>query len=532
MPSGKDSTAISSIPQRLGWGVVWACVVVLSWSRFAGAPLIDMTMDDWRMLELARETPGFQQAWSSIWRWPDRPFGTVALLYTFHAFQEWLPGYALMGWLSGVAFMLFSMLLAFELTGHAFKAFCVGLVFCLLPTLTETFQWATMITYCPGFACYPGAAWLGIRFLKTGRWYAFLASLILYAFALGTYEVGFALAPVFLSFAWSQQRGRIIGLVAGWGGIAAFYLMWKFTGCFGQCHDLLFPRRTIELSGINWLWSLWDTTSWWLGGNAWNAILQGWSGFADIPLARQRVLTMGNLALTGLSVLALIRLHRSSRGDEKEKPGTFCSFELILFSVSWFLLSQLANLVSWSAGRLCLVPSAGFGLLVAMAVDRLPSRAWAPLAAAVSLICLTANQGTSRQWETAGNAHRNLHHFLRDHQSLWREKDLIVFDSRMLRIKQSGGLRATPPEDPRYWAYHGNASLYRGFVLTSMVKQWTAPHDPPMVILDVEHGALVDAHGVTWSAWYNPNERRHTSLEEAFVIDLLAASHYRPATGP
>lgn len=513
-----------------GWALIWS-IVLLAWSRFAGAPVVDFITDDWRMLELGRACTSFTDALASILRWPDRPLGTVALVYTFHVFDEWLAGYAWVGFLSGVLFMLFTMKLVAELTERPFVVFTAGAFFALLPMLTETFQWPTMVVYGPGFAAYPAAAWAGLRYLRTGRPGWLGGSVALYMFAMGTYEVGVALAPVFLAFFWSQPRRRIMTLVSLWGGVAVLYMAWKLTGCFGLAHDPLFPRREITLDKVPWLWSTMEAARWWMGSHAWSTLLDGWKSFETLPDQRQRMLLAGNVLITAIVLGQAARLHRREPVTA-DPPPPYHPGELLLFSLMWFGALNAVNLVSWSAGRLCLVPSIGIALVVGLVLQRLPRTAWLPVAALLMFLMLAANQGTSRQWQEAGAAHRAIFNLLRDRKVEWQDKALVYFDTRTVRMKQTGGLRGDAPTDEAFWGYYGNATLFRGFVFTSMIKQLAAPHPYPQVILDVEHQAEIDVREARWTGWYDASEHHVTPRDQVFHVDCLTAAHYQPAGSP
>lgn len=530
----------SSPPEKatlvaLGWWAVLMAVVFLTWSRFAGAPVVDFTTDDWRMLELGRACTSFQDAIASMLRWPDRPFGTVALVYTFHVFDEWLMGYALVGLVSGALFLYFTMLVVLELTADRFVAYLSALLFALLPNLTETFQWATMVVYGPGYAAYPAAAWAALRYLRRGGTGWLVGSILLYAFAMGTYEVGIALAPVFAVFLLRRSRLRIASLVAGWGAVAVLYFAWKMSGCFGLVHDPLFPRREIVLGDIPWIWNTVDAARWWIGRHFWNCLLEGWKAFATMPERRQYLLLFGNLFLLVAALLTALRLKKDAP-ETPTAPAPYLPAEVVLFGLAWFILVQLVNLLSWSAGRLCLVPAVGAVLIIAYGLRRLSPSAWMPVLAVLGFLCLVANQGTSRQWEVAGQAHRCVFNYVRDHQSEWIEKKLIYFNTESLRLKQAGGLRADRPRDPRFWAYYGNATLFRGFVFNSIIKQLANGAPYPTVILDVEHEARIEADRALWSGWYNTSQHFETPLDQVFMVDCLAQSSYQstrpsPATG-
>lgn len=506
------------IPAGL-WATSLFSAFVLGISRFAGAPMIDFCADDWRILDLARQYPTFFDAWAVVPRWPDRPFGTFALIYGFSQIGEELSGYAVLGFLFGVLFMFFTSLLAFELTGSRFCAYLTGIVFATLPTLTETFQWATMILYGLGFIAYPAAGWAALIWLRLLKIEWLIASTILFAFALGTYEVGLFLPVMFLALWKHVARGALVRAIVTWGLISLLYLAWKFTGAFGLSHDLLFPSRSIDWSQIHWRWNAFEAARWWIGGHFGDAVREGWNGFSCLPPHRQRILVVTNIILCAI----VVALARRLRNSEINKPGPtpYPAGATLAFTGLWFILGQALNLVSWSGPRLALVPSVGFAICVAWALRRIDPRIWSPAAVAILTLFLIANQGTSQQWLENSRFQRALFNSLKASKTEWDGKDLIVFDSARLRQKRLPGLSDEICNDPRLWAYYGNTVFLRGFVLRSMLNLIT--ERPPTAILDTEHKIEWARDRVRWSGWYETELTFETPIDRVHVIDLLAA---------
>ncbi len=472
------------------------------------------------MLELGRACTSFADACATILRWPDRPFGTVALIYSFHRFDEWLPGYALLGFVSGALLMLFTAWMAAELTRSRIAMAVSATVIAVLPQLTETFQWPTMVAYGFGFAAYPAAGWAGLRFLRTGFWPWAVASGAFYLFGMGTYEVGLALPIAFAALWWSRSRTRIVVLAGVWGMIGALYLAWKLTSGFGFAHDLLFPVRKVDLSEGNLVWNAVEAARWWVGGHAWHTVMEGWKGFSALDPERQRGLVLGTLTVVTIWA-ACMRFLRESR---TEQPASIHPAAMLSFSACWFAAGQILNLVSWSGGRLCVLPAVGLAIGAGYLASRLRTTTWMPAAVVVLALWITANQGTSRQWQIAGQSHRALLDHMRAERAEWTGKRLIYIDSRSLRSRQVTGMRMAEPLEQRYWAYWGNASLLRGFVMRSIVKLAADGGSIPETILDVEHGASVDDHLVRWTGWYNPGITYSAPRSEVYVVDFLAVA--------
>jgi hypothetical protein len=127
------------------WGAILLLAGVFQWvSRYAGSPVVDFVVDDWKLWKVAGECDSFADALLQARNWPDRPLGTAMMIGTFHLLGDRLGGYLALESVYTALFLLAGMWSVFILTRDRLTVLVFGLVLGLWPNLTESFQWHTM----------------------------------------------------------------------------------------------------------------------------------------------------------------------------------------------------------------------------------------------------------------------------------------------------------------------------------------------------------------------------------------------------
>ncbi|MFH0908179.1 MAG: hypothetical protein V1929_05400 [bacterium] len=515
---------MDSRPNKPSLGFFLAIALLVQfYSRFAGAPFVDFALDDWRLLELGRSCSGLGDAWAMVLRWPDRPVGTGLLLSTFHLFDDWTAGYAIFGIVCNSAMLALTMLLVYTLTGDTRECFLAGMVFALVPNLTESYQWATMIPYGPGFVAYVAAALCWLRFTRGKSPFNLVASALLFGVGLATYEVGVALPFVLLFLENRRSWRRAAVACATLVGVCLVYIAWRSTGGFGTANNLLFPHRAVGFGLSDVIWNAKEIVRWWVGGRMGDTILNGLAGFDTLPLHQQRMFALISILTTaGICVL----ITRSEPGNKTPREAMPAG-RVFLFALAWAAGTQVVSLVSWTGGRLNYLPAVGVAIGAAVLLNRIPARHWLVPAFPIILVCLAANQGTSAQWRDSASFQRNIFEYLARHERAWADRELVVFNTTQLCQRQAKHLVQPSLNDPSAWANYGNVGLMRGFALNSMLHLIRPGMTRPAGILDAEHGAHVEGDILAWHAWYDPRTQNRTALTNVFMVDCLAVGSGR-----
>lgn len=500
--------------------VLLTCVAFQWYSRYSVAPFNDFCVDDWSLLEYGQSYDSYGASWETLLRWPDRPLGAAVLISTFNAVGDNPVACGLISMLLTALFLALALALVHELTASPAVTLAFGLIFSLLPNLTESFHWYVMTFYGPGFSAYLLSAWLWARMARTGRWIYVLPCVLFFALGLAQYETGILLPFAFLML---MNRSNRAPLAAGWVllmAVVATFMAWRSTNGFGLCHDVLFPHRRVEFALPDMVWNAKETARWWVGGRMLACIANGLDRFLLLSNAQQFLFGALNAAVAVAAGALLFRMDR--RGKDAPPPQRFPLWQLLLFAASWFAVTQFMSVISWAGGRQNYIPAVGASFFLAILLGRAQARAWVPAFVALGVVCLTANQGTSLNWRDSGEFQRRIFNYVGAHANEWKRAKCILFDTTSLRERQTPGITGPAGEDQSAWAYTGNASLLRGF-LPNVFTRMAAPHVPsPKGILDMEYGARVEGDTLFWHEWYDPTRPRQTPTADVYVVDCLA----------
>lgn len=491
------------------------------YARYAAAPVVDFTLDDWSLLRRAENMVSHADAWHMMLQEPDRPVGALALALFFRLFGDTPTYYNYLGYVANSLYLLALIGIGWELTRNLYVVLLAGILFSTFPILRESFNWPTMICYGPGFAAVPASAYCWMRFVRHDRWLDLVGAVLFYAIGLGNYELGIFLPATYLLI-WRRQHSWRKGVLVliPFGLVFATYLIWRFTRGFGLAQGVLFVPRTPSFSLYGMAQNARAVVSWWVGGDMLDSFRNGINGFAQMTLWSRRGFFIGNFAAAG-GVIGIARW--LVRRVDANQAGLCSARQAMVWALAWVLLTHSLNLISWTAARLNLVPAIGMSLLLAVAMSRLRPASVLPVLAVLVVAGLFSVQGTTHQWKESGVFNRKLANYLADHRAEWSDKEIVWFDTRAMRSRIETSLLKDISENQATWAYYGNAGLLRGFAPSAMIARLSGNDSPKKAILDTEFGARPLGDELIWHERYDPSKPRRTPLEKVFHVDCLAA---------
>ena len=515
---------------RLGWRLVLLVLLLQFVSRYLPAPQAVWVADDWANAARSSFYASHAEAARIGLQDPNRPLSMAAVNVGYRVFGDRAWIWTLVSLAANSLLLLALLKLAFELTGRRGVACTAGVVFALLPNLTETYHWSTQVlneVTC-GLVPYALSAWLWVAFLRRGGNWRLALSAVAYGVGLFSYEAGILLPAAYLVLLpWKKAPLKSALRLAPIGAAGLLYLAWRGTNAFGLNQAWHYPpHMQMGPSPYGFVLNAWQLVQWWIGDRMAGSMLNGFEAFAAIPLWTRRFLFAANIGIVVLVGWGLRRLGAADRNTNGDFP--FSGRQVALFGLVWAGAAMAVSLASYTAPRLNVLPAIGISLLAALALERWPFRAWAPLLFVPAVLALAANQGTAENYRQAGRMCRGLYSTLQATQDQWRDKEILLVDTRSLRQRQTPGL-APYNEDQRRWAQLGNAVMIRGFVPQGMVCLITGqPHPNIQVLLDVEHGARIEADQLLWHNRYNPTRPHTNVLAGVFVVDFLEAGQAAP----
>ena len=515
---------------RLGWGLVLFVLLLQFASRYLPSPAAVWVGDDWANAARSSFYASHAEAARVGLQDPNRPLSMAAVNVGYRVFGDRAWIWTLVSLAANSLLLLAILKMALELTGRRGIACAAGVVFALLPNLTETYHWSTQVlneVTC-GLVPYALSGWLWVAYLRRGGGWRLALSALAYGVGLFSYEAGILLPAAYLVLLpWKKTPLKCMLRLAPIGAAGLLYLAWRGTNAFGLNQAWHYPphmQMGPSLYGI--VLNAWQLVQWWIGDRMVGSMLNGFEAFAAISLWTRRFLFAANV---GVVVLIGWGLRRLGAADRKENGGhPFSGVQVMLFGLVWTGAAMAISLVSYTAARLNVLPAIGISLLAALLLGRLPFRAWAPLLFVPTVLALVANQGTAENYRQAGRLCRGLYATLEATQDQWRDKEILLVDTRSLRQRQAPGV-APYNEDQRRWAQLGNAVLMRGFVPSGMVRLITGqPYPAILVVHDVECGARIEGDQLLWHNRYNPDRPHANSMADVFVVDFLEAGQAAP----
>lgn len=531
----RSATDLSANPSsarlRLGWGLVLFVLMLQLVSRYLPSPGAVWVADDWANAARSSFYASHLDAAMAGLQDPNRPLSMLAVEAGYRLFGDRVLPWTLVSLVANSLLLLAILKLAFELTGRRWVAAATGVVFVLLPNLTETYHWSTQVLneVACGLVPYALSGWMWVAYLRRGGGWRLALSALTYGVGLFSYEAGILLPAAYLVLLpWKKAPLKSMLRLAPLGLAGLLYLAWRGTNAFGLNQAIHYPpHMQVGPSPYGVVVNAWDLVQWWIGDHMVGAMLNGFEAFASIPLWTRRFLFAANVGVVVLIGWGLRKIGAANRNESGDSP--FGGMQIVLFGLVWAGAAMAISLVSYTAPRLNVLPAIGISLLVALALGRLPFRAWAPLLLVPAVLAMVSNQGTAENFRQAGRWNRAIYSHLRQTADEWRGKKMLLFETQGLRQRQTPGLLRPIDGDQATWANYGNAPLARGFTFGGMVKLIAGAKKPGIQVLhDVEYGARIEGDQLIWHNRYDPSKPHTNSMADVFVVDCLAAGQSRP----
>lgn len=512
---------------HLGWATILFVLLLQFWSRYLPSPLAVFVADDWANWARSSFYPSHVQAALTGLQDPNRPLSMMAVGVMYRLLGDHAIYWTVISLIANSLLLLLVMKIAVELTGRRLITALTGVIFALLPNLTETYHWSTQVLNEVACALVPYAlsAWLWVAYLRRGGAWRLALSALSFGVALFSYEAGMFLPAAYLVLLpWRKAPAKSILSVIPIGAVGLFYLTWRTTNSFGLNYSWHYPPHMeghLSLTGI--IFNAWQLFHWWAGDNLFGAIRNGFDSFATIPLWTRRFLFVANAVVVTLIGWRLRKLATATEQTGEAKP--FTALQVYGFALIWAGMAMAMSLVSYTAGRLNVLPAIGISLLLALIFNALSIRKLTPVLILPAFLAIVANQGTAESFRQSGELQQHLFTEIKATQPDWQDKEILLIDTRALRQRLTPGLLKPVGTADTTWATYGNALLIRGFVLNGMVKLTTGQKDTDITVLhDVEYGARIEGNHLLWHDRYNPSRPRTNSLDEVFIVDTLAVS--------
>lgn len=507
-------------------GLVVLILVLQLWSRYLPSPGAVLVADDWTNLARSSFYPSHFEAAMTGLQDPNRPFSMMAVEVVYRLFGANSRYWTLLSLAANSLLLLATMKMALELTGRRGTAALTGVVFALLPNLTATYHWATQVLNEVSCALvfYALSGWMWVAYLRRGGAWRLAVSVTGYWIGLFSYEAGIFLPAAYLVLlSWKKAPVQSFLRMLPFGFIGLLYLAWRATNAFGLNQSWHYPAHMqagISLYGM--AVNIWGLAHWWGGERMLGAVLAGFQSFATISLWTRRFLFAANVGVVFLLGWGLRRLSGISNRDNVTRP--FTGRQIAGFTLAWTGAAMLISVLSYTGPQLNVIPAIGVSLLAALALGRWPIRHWGPVLFLPLVLALVSNQGTAESYRQAGEFNQRLYASLQATESSWRDKNILLFDTRALRQRLAPQLLQPVGEDPATWAFYGNALLIRGFVPAGMLQLVTKSQDHGLHVLhDVENGARIEGDRLVWHDRYNPSKTHTNAMADVFVVDCLAA---------
>jgi hypothetical protein len=513
---------------RLGWAVVLCALLLQFWSRYLPSPWAVLVADDWS--NLARSSLVYASHFDAIrggLQDTPRPLSMVAVNLGYRIFGAHALFWTLLSLAANSLLLLAIMKMALELTGRRWIAATTGVVFALLPNLTETYHWSTQVLNEVSCALVPYAlsGWMWVAYLRRGGAWRLAVSALAYGVGLFSYEAGIFLPVAYLVLLpWKKVPFKSVLRLLPLGLVGLLYLAWRGTNAFGLNQPVNYPpHMQVGPSLLGVTMNTWYLIHWWIGENMFGAMLSGFQSFATMSVWTRRLLFVADVGVVFLAGWGLRRLANAKSSENTANP--FSGIQVVGFALAWTGAAWAISLASYTGGRLNVIPAIGVSLLVALALGWRSNRKWGLALFLPAVLAMMANQGTAESYRQAGALNQGLYSFLRESVDEWRDKEILLIDTRALRQRLTPGLLKPAGEDQATWANYGNALLLRGFTANGMVKLVAGRNNPWIfAIHDVEYGARIEGDQLIWHDRYDPSRPHTNSMSDVFVVDCLAVA--------
>ncbi len=493
-----------------------------AFARYAAAPTTGLVLDDWNNWQQADSFASLREAYVTSLCHPDRPVTFLATTLGYRFLGDQVKAHA---WLSVAAYSLvltLAFFLIYALTRSLYQSTLWGLLFAVLPNLTGHYHWPTL-TIAAGACALPlylGSALAWVLYVRRGGMVFLVLSVLGYGLGLFGYEIG-AFLPLAYAVLLTNRTWRTrIFVLLPFGAVMGLYAAWRMSNAFGMGYSWYGSpaQMQVNLSWVNTLWSVREIAGWWLGGNVWSAFVGGINGFTLVGLGAQRWIVWGNLALlsaAGLLLWRMGRVHSSQSSQINPLPVS-------AFACAWIATTYAPCLIAYTASRLNFLPAVGVLLLVVQVLVRLPISKWGAVFLLWAFLCMLSVQGTARNWRESAILQRNLFDQISREKAHWKERKIVLFDTRRLAQRLTPGITGEAAHDISTVSHYNNAGLLRGFAPSAMLRRLADQGACPLALLDVEHGARIEGNQLIWHERYDPSRPHTNALADVYVFDCLA----------
>ena len=494
-----------------------------AFTRYAAAPVTGLVLDDWNNWHQARSLGSWREACTKSLSHPDRPVTFLALTLGYRALGDDPAALARLSFAGYSLVLALAFFMIFTLTRSIYQCALFGLIFSVLPNISEHFHWPS-VAIGAGICALPlylGSAWAWTGFVRQGRGGLLLLSVICYGIGLFGYEIG-AVLP--LSYAvLLVKRGWRRGFMAllPFGVVLGVYAAWRMSNAFGMGYSWYGspPQMKINLSLANSFWSAREIAGWWMGEKVLSSFVGGMNGFALVGPWAQRGIVLGNVVLLSLASVFLCKLSRTTPSDSSETEP----LPVTAFAFAWVASGYVPCLISYTASRLNYLPAVGVVFLLSLALVKLPISKWLAGLVVLAFFGMISAQGTARNWKESAALHQNLYERIAQDKEQWIDRKIVLFDTRQLADRLTPGITGSASHDTATVSHYRNAGLLRGFAPAAMVSQLAATNAAPLALLDVEFGARLTGRCLIWHDRYDPSKPHTNDLADVYVIDCLDA---------
>jgi hypothetical protein len=514
-----------SSANKIGPGIMLFLLGLLFCSRYLPSPQAVLVADDWTNLSRSSIYATDAEAVMTGLQDPNRPVSMAVLDLLFRRFGTAALPYTIVSFLGNALLIILVVQLGMSLTGNTLIAVLMGVFMALFPNLVETYHWSTQVineVTC-ALVWYAASAWMWVRHVQSGRFRYLIGSTFTYMVALFSYEAGLFLpaAYIFL-FAFDKKWIANMFRLVPFAVVIVIYGLWRSTNAFGMNESWHYPahmKAGLTLSQLTWNGI--QIMQWWVGDHMVSSIRSGWDGFFLIAPGIRRGLYVLNVII--IILLGIVLGRQAKKNPDPAALSPFSTRSIMLFGVAWTGAAFLPCLVSYTASRLNVLPAIGISLLLAATISRFPMRSWFCLLIIPVFISLGSNQGTTEHYRQAGLFNWKIYRHLEQHKADWASREIVVFDTRGIRQRQTPGLLSAVSEHESTWAQYGNALLFRGFVPRGMIELISGDRQNPIqVVHDVENGARLDADTWRWHERFDPARPRSIAATNAFYVDLFS----------
>lgn len=502
-------------------GVILFVMLFQLWSRYLPSPWAVFVADDWANWARSSFYDSHMDALLTGLQDPNRPISMAAVEVFYRIFGDRPLYWTLLSATANSLLLIFLIQMVWGLTRRRSSAFFAGILFALLPNLTETYHWSTQILN--EVACalmfYALSGWMWVDHMRKGGGWRLAVSTAAYMIALFSYEAGILVPVAYAALlGWRSAPIKSLFRLSPYGLILLAYAAWRITGAFGMNQTWYYPPHMeagISIGGI--IWNVHQTVQWWVGDHLFGSLLNGWQSFATLPALTRWGLAAGNIAAVVMAIIVYLRLQEKDRSS----AHTFSTGLTLLYALAWTSATLMIPILSYNAPRLNVLPAIGICMTLAIILTRIPWRTWGLVAFVPAVMALVSNQGTAESFRQAGEFNHSLYVHLKETTRDWSSKEVLVLDTRMVRQRLTPGLLDETSMDQRTWAMYHNSLLLRGFSIGGMVRMIQREPIPTIKVLhDVENGVRYIGESCYWHERYDPERDHSLPLEDVYVVEL------------